>query len=107
LRESPVVTVIEALLGKGFDLKLYDQHVSLARLVGSNKKFIEQHIPHISRLMVDSMDEVLNCEVIVIGNQSAEFFRVLTNLKPEQAVLDLTPHSQPVLTSARYERLCG
>ena len=107
LRESPIVTVIEALLGKGFELKLYDQHVSLARLVGANKKFIEQHIPHISRLMVDSMEEVLNCEIIVVGNQSAEFFPALAKLKPEQAVLDLTPNAKPVHTSARYERLCG
>lgn len=107
LRESPIVTVIEALIGKGFDLKLYDQHVSLARLVGANKKFIEQHIPHISRLMVESMDEVLGCDVIVVGNQSAEFFTALARLKPDQAVLDLTPNAKPVATAARYERLCG
>ena len=107
LRESPIVTVIEALIGKGFDLKLYDQHVSLARLVGANKKFIEQHIPHISRLMVETMDEVLGCDVIVVGNQSAEFFTALATLKPEQAVLDLTPNAKPVATAARYERLCG
>lgn len=107
LRESPIVTVIEALIGKGFELKLYDQHVSVARLVGANRKFIEERIPHISRLMVETLDEVLGCEVIVVGNQSAEFFTALARLKPEQAVLDLTPNAKPVATAARYERLCG
>jgi GDP-mannose 6-dehydrogenase len=107
LRESPIVTVIETLLGKGFDLKLYDKHVSLARLVGANKKFIEERIPHISRLMVDSMEEVLGCDVILVGNGSAEFFTALNRLQAGQAVLDLTPNAKPVQTAARYERLCG
>ncbi|MFM2293951.1 MAG: hypothetical protein RLZZ350_364 [Verrucomicrobiota bacterium] len=107
LRESPIVTVIEALIGKGFELKLYDQHVSVARLVGANKKFIEERIPHISRLMVERLDDVLDCDVIVVGNASAEFFTALAKLKPTQAVLDLTPNSKPVNTAARYERLCG
>ena len=107
MRESPIVTVIEALIGKGFELKLYDQHVSVARLVGANKKFIEERIPHISRLMVDRLDDVLDCDVIVVGNGSAEFFTALAKLKPTQTVLDLTPNAKPVNTAARYERLCG
>lgn len=107
LRESPLVTVIEALIGKGLELKLYDQHVSVARLLGANKKFIEERIPHISRLMVETMAEALECDVILIGNQSAEFFPALAQLKPEQAVLDLTPNGKPPPTPARYERLCG
>ena len=107
LRESPIVTVIETLLGKGFDMKLYDKHVSLARLVGANKRFIEERIPHISRLMVETMEEVLSCDVIVVGNGSAEFFDALVGLSSDQAVLDLTPNAKPVATTARYERLCG
>lgn len=107
LRESPLVTVVEALIGKGLELKLYDRHVSVARLVGANRKFIEQHIPHISRLMVETLDEALECDVIVIGNQSAEFFAALARLRPEQAVLDLTANSQSVSTPARYEKLAG
>jgi GDP-mannose 6-dehydrogenase len=107
LRESPIVTVIETLLGKGFELKLYDRHVSLARLVGANRRFIEERIPHISRLMVATIPEVLDCDVVVIGNQSEEFFPPLAGLKPGQRILDLTPQGKPVNTPARYERLCS
>lgn len=108
LRESPVVTVIEALIGKGFDLKLYDQHVSLARLIGANKRFIEERIPHISRLMVDTLEEALNCDVIVIGNGSKSFHEALKRLSREQTVLDLTSaDAKAVVTAAHYEKLSG
>ncbi len=108
LRESPMVAVIETLLGKGYDLKLYDSYVSLAKLVGANRRYIEQHIPHISRLMVDSIDELLtHAEIIVIGNDNAEFFSALKGLKREQFVLDLTTNSKPPEVEAAYESLSG
>jgi len=59
LRESPVVEVIERLIGKGYDLKLYDKNVSIASLVGANRDYILNHIPHIYRLMSESIDEVV------------------------------------------------
>jgi GDP-mannose 6-dehydrogenase len=108
LRESPLVTLAETLLGKGYDLKLHDNCVSLAKLVGANRRYIEEHIPHISKLMVETVDElVAHAELVVVGNLNKEFFAALEKLKPEQAVLDLTPNSQPVKTPAHYERLCG
>lgn len=108
LRESPIVTLTEILLGKGYDLKLYDSHVSLARLIGANRRYIEQHIPHISRLMVESISEILeHAEIIIIGNQNEEFFNALSKLNARQAVIDLTPNSKKVNTAASYERLCG
>jgi GDP-mannose 6-dehydrogenase len=108
LRESPVVSLVEMLLGKGYDLKLYDGDVSLSKLIGANRRYLEQHIPHISRLMVDSVGELIaHAEVIVIGNDHESFFAALGQLKPGQVVLDLTTHSKPVATSGRYERLCG
>ncbi|MBX9636702.1 MAG: nucleotide sugar dehydrogenase, partial [Nitrosomonas sp.] len=74
LRESPLVEVIEFLIGKGYELKLYDKNVNLAALTGANQDYILNHIPHISRLMASSMDEVLNfAQTIVIGNSAAEF----------------------------------
>ena len=96
LRESPLVTVIETLLGKGYELKLYDRNVNLAALTGANQDYILNHIPHIARLMVASMAELLDfAETIVIGNASDEFREVPASLKPEQSVVDLVrivPH---------------
>src|SRR5574338_1337778 len=74
LRESPIVILAEALLGKGRTLKIYDRNVSLAKLVGANKEYIEQQIPHLSSLLCNTTEEVVDgSEVIVVGNQSPEF----------------------------------
>ena len=90
LRESPLVDVIEHLIGKGYELKLYDKNVSLAALTGANRDYILNLIPHISKLMVEDMQEVLDfAETIVIGNSSEEFKTVPTNPKPGQVIVDL------------------
>jgi GDP-mannose 6-dehydrogenase len=90
LRESPMVTLIETLLGKGLELVIYDRDVSLARLFGSNKEYIEHEIPHIAKLMRSSIDEVLSAaNTIVIGNKSEEFRQIESRLRPDQTVIDL------------------
>ena len=90
LRESPMVTLIETLIGKGLELAVFDRDVSLARLVGSNRQFIEHEIPHIAKLMRNSIDEVLNwANTIVIGNKSDEFRQIETRVRPNQTVVDL------------------
>lgn len=90
LRESPMVTLIETLLGKGLELVIYDRDVSLARLFGSNKAYIEEEIPHIAKLMRGSIDDVLNAaNTIVIGNRSEEFRQIESRLRPDQTVIDL------------------
>lgn len=90
LRESPLVELIERLLGKGYEVKLYDRNVSIASLVGANRDYILNHIPHISNLMEESMDKVLaHAETVVIGNGSEEFRGVPGNLKAGQVVVDL------------------
>src|SRR5678810_389122 len=74
LRESPMVTLIETLIGKGIHVTIFDRDVSLARLFGSNKAYIEEEIPHIAKLMRGSISDVLSdSDVIVIGNGSKEF----------------------------------
>jgi GDP-mannose 6-dehydrogenase len=89
LRESPIVNVVEALIGKGFDLSIFDANVNIARLIGANKAYIEQEIPHISSLMKNSIEEVLDhAEVILIGNKGDGFREALDKLKPHHSVYD-------------------
>ncbi len=90
LRESPMVELIETLLGKGYQVKIYDRNVSLARLHGANKAYIEREIPHIATLMCETMDEVLaESDVIIVGNKAPEFRAALEQLRPDQVVIDL------------------
>jgi len=90
LRESPIVILAEALLGKGISLKIFDKNVSLAKLVGANKEYIEKQIPHLSSLLCNTIDEVIvGSEVIVVGNQAPEFAEALTQCRADQIVLDL------------------
>jgi GDP-mannose 6-dehydrogenase len=106
LRESPVVELIERLIGKGFDLKLYDRNVNLAALTGANRDYILNHIPHIARLMVDSVDAVLqHAEVIVIGNSAPEFREAVQRASPQQQVVDLV-RIKGELPTAGYEGIC-
>ena len=106
LRESPIVNVIEYLIGKGYDLRLYDKNVNLAALTGANRDYILNHIPHISKLMVQSLDEALNfAETLVIGNGAEEFRAVPALLKPNQVVVDLVRISQ-AQSGGQYDGIC-
>jgi GDP-mannose 6-dehydrogenase len=90
LRESPTIEVIERLLGKGYDLRIYDRNVNIATLVGANRDFILNRIPHISRLMVPDIDTVLaHAQTIVIGNHDLEFREIPTRLGEHQHLVDL------------------
>jgi GDP-mannose 6-dehydrogenase len=90
LRESPIVILAEALLGKGFQLCIYDRNVSIARLIGANKDYINTQIPHLSSLLTEDIDEVLDkSDVIVVGNAAPEFSAALTRTRPDQIILDL------------------
>lgn len=107
LRESPLVEVIESLIGKGYDLRLYDKNVRMASITGSNRDYILNHIPHISRLMVESVDELLaHAEVVVVGNSSAEFKDILSKVRPGQMVIDLVRIGSGRTEPGRYEGIC-
>ena len=70
LRESPMVTLVETLIGKGCDVRILDQSVAIARLVGANRRFIEEEIPHISALMCDDVEALIaHAEVLVVGRR--------------------------------------
>jgi GDP-mannose 6-dehydrogenase len=106
LRESPLVDVIEYLIGRGFDLRLYDRNVNLAALTGANRDYILNHIPHISKLMVQSMDEVLDfAETVVIGNGAEEFRPVPDRLRPDQVLVDLVRITDRV-SGGQYDGIC-
>jgi GDP-mannose 6-dehydrogenase len=107
LRESPLVELVERLLGKGHELRIYDRNVSLASLVGANRDYILNRIPHISNLMVESMDEVLAFgETLVIGNGSEEFRSVPERLRPGQVVVDLVRVSLRRSNAPTYDGIC-
>jgi GDP-mannose 6-dehydrogenase len=90
LRESPIVILAEALLGKGYQLCIYDKNVSIARLVGANRDYINKQIPHLSSLLSESIDEVIDrSDVLVVGNGSPEFSDALRRTRPDQTVIDL------------------
>ncbi|RKF14394.1 UDP-glucose/GDP-mannose dehydrogenase family protein [Alginatibacterium sediminis] len=107
LRESPVVEVIERLIGKGYDLRLYDKNVSIASVVGANRDYILNRIPHISRLMVDSEQEVIDhAEVLVIGNSDPNFKQAVKSAPAECHIVDLVRIINPDDGSDLYEGIC-
>jgi GDP-mannose 6-dehydrogenase len=107
LRESPMVTLIETLIGKGLQLAIYDRDVSLAKLFGANKQYIEREIPHISQLMRGSVAEVIDdSEVVVIGNKAAEFKNIETHLREGQLVLDLVRLFDKPIGEDAYQGIC-
>ncbi|HSU52904.1 MAG TPA: UDP-glucose/GDP-mannose dehydrogenase family protein, partial [Candidatus Dormibacteraeota bacterium] len=90
LRESPIVTLIETLIGKGYKLKIYDEEVSLARLVGANRRYIEQTIPHISSLMTASIKDVVeNSDVVIVSKKAPEFAEATAKLPSDRVLIDL------------------
>jgi len=108
LRESPMVILAEALLGKGYELSIFDRNVSLARLVGANKQYINEQIPHLSRHLCDTLDEVIEkSDVIVIGNGAPEFSEAVTRCRADQTIVDLVRIPLDFgQVQARYDGIC-
>jgi GDP-mannose 6-dehydrogenase len=107
LRESPLVEVIETLLGKGFTVKIYDRNVATSRLIGANKRFIEEHIPHLSSLLTEHIDEVVErSQVVVVGYASAEFIPALRKMQADQLIIDLARIEGRDSLTAAYDGIC-
>jgi GDP-mannose 6-dehydrogenase len=107
LRESPVIEVIERLLGKGYDLRIFDKNVNLSRLVGANRDFILNRIPHISRLMVNDIDAVLDhAETVVIGNKDPDFEGVPQRLRNGQVLVDFVRIGNRRSEDGKYDGIC-
>ena len=107
LRESPMIEIIERLAGKGYDLRIYDKNVQIAKLVGANRDFILNHIPHVSKLMVDDIDAVLeHAETIVIGNKDPDFQAIPERLHDGQCVVDFVRIANFRSNNGTYEAIC-
>lgn len=102
LRESPLVTLVEALIGKGFDVRILDRNVSLARLTGANRQYINEEIPHISSLMCDRPEELADhAEVLVIGTDNQDVKTVLGLARADQVIVDLTRNALSKASAAQ------
>src|SRR5271168_4930716 len=107
LRESPLIEIIERLLGKGYDLRIYDKNVNIASLVGANRDFILNHIPHISKLMVGDVDSVLNhAQTVVIGNKDPDFNGVPERLREGQFLIDFVRIDEGRSKNGKYDGIC-
>ena len=106
LRESPLVELAEQLIGRGYDLRIFDRNVDYARVFGANKQYIESRIPHLTSLMVQDLGEVLeHADYVVLGNNDPLFAEALAGLNADKQVLDLVGFTK-VQTQARYTGIC-
>ena len=107
LRESPMVTLIETLIGKGLKLTIYDREVEFARLFGANKEYIEREIPHISSLMRSSVEDVIEAsEVIIIGKKETEFQALREKLNNGRVIVDLVRLLDVDDSTKSYQGMC-
>lgn len=90
LRESPTITMVETLIGRGYQVSIFDDQVQLSQLIGSNKAFIEKELPHIASLMCDTVEDLVQAsDVVVITHGGKAFSQVTELMKPEQMLIDL------------------
>jgi GDP-mannose 6-dehydrogenase len=107
LRESPMVTLIETLIGKGLSLAIYDREVELAQLFGANKDYIEHEIPHISSLMKSDLNEVIDqSEVVIIGKHQDQFRGLSDKLNNGRVIIDLVGLLEGSSDEKNYHGVC-
>jgi GDP-mannose 6-dehydrogenase len=104
LRESPLVALVERLIGRGYDVRVHDPNVAYANLHGANRAYIEQEIPHIVSILTETADELLeHSEVVIVGNGDPEHVRTLQRLRDGQHVIDLVrPKGMEPMDPAQY-----
>lgn len=107
LRESPVVTLIETLIGKGYQVKVYDSNVYLSKLMGKNKDFLTQHIPHINNIFEAEIEKVIeSSELLIIGNKAYEFEKGIESWLDNKKVLDLVRIKTELIHHPNYMGIC-
>lgn len=108
LRESPLVELVERLVGKGYDVRIFDPNVALSRIVGANRAYLHERLPHVSELLQDGADEVLqHAEVCIVGSRDPQILAALEGLGPEHVVVDLVrmPDARSRRGDPRYHGL--
>lgn len=106
LRESPMVELVERLIGKGYDVLIHDANVVLSRLVGANRTYIDERLPHIGDVLTDDADEVLaHGEVVIVGSRSPEVVDALSRLRPDCLLIDLVrlPNAERLRGRPNYQ----
>lgn len=107
MRESPLVELAERLVGKGFDLAVYDRDLEPDKLVGRNRQFALERLPHLSRLLETNLEKVIaRSDVVVIGTPHAAFVELLPRLREDQHVVDLAGHDDALRAHRHYEGVC-
>lgn len=107
MREGPIVEVIERMIGKGFSVSIYDKNVKLSNLIGANRAFIEKEIPHIGRLIRETVDKVVQDSEVIVVSQKNEGLSELPGMIKEQIVVDLIGAiKSPASVNGQYYRFC-
>jgi GDP-mannose 6-dehydrogenase len=107
MRDSPLVLLAERLLGKGFDISIYDGFVKLSRLLGKNKEFIEREIPHLDSLLRETPEAALAAaEVIVVGHADAQARQAIVAHARGKRIVDLSGYAELREAGAEYEGIC-
>lgn len=105
LRDSPLVRLAELLIGRGYDLRIYDPNVRYSALSGSNKAFIDRELPHLKSLLVDADAALEHADLLVFGHDATVYRDLLPKLKPEHKVLDLADVASKAGLNGQYEGL--
>jgi len=106
LRESPAVPMVESLIGRGYDVKIYDEQIQLDKIIGANRDYVLSRLPHLIDLLVNDPDDAAgDADLIVIAQGNRRFGAIVAGLRAGQDVLDLTGAVRGVATAATYRGL--
>ena len=105
LRESPIVEVTERLLGKGFQIKIYDEKVNYTKITGTNRDYIDAHIPHLSNLISNDLEKVLADSEVIVVNQKNQTFEQIGSQYPDKRIIDLVRINE-TRSNGVYKGIC-
>lgn len=104
LRESPYLELVERLIGKGRDIRVFDRNVALSRLVGANRAYLMNAIPHVAQLMVPSVSDLLaHSQIVVATGRAPEYEGAVASMRPDQTLLDMARLSDATASPGAYD----